>query len=109
MPEEAFLDFGMLHLTECGGTVPLLLQMRLPNWHVVQNFLKAFALLRYCGQNTRLEEELFELDKHAAFLKALRLDTAVVDILELLKIGIFKDFLNFSIDELIEFLRRGLL
>jgi hypothetical protein len=51
-----------------------------------------------------LEKELLELNEHTAFFKALSLNTAVVDVLKLLKIGILEYFLDLAIDNLVKLL-----
>jgi hypothetical protein len=105
MPQEALLDIGVLHLTEGDISIPLLFHVRLLGRHIGKNLLQAVALLGHGGQDARLEEELLELDKHSALLKALCLDAAIEYVLELLKIGILEYLLDLGIDELVELLR----
>jgi|LauGreDrversion4_2_1035121.scaffolds.fasta_scaffold65358_1 hypothetical protein len=43
------------------------------------------------GEDTRLQEELLELNEHTALLKVLGLNTLIVDLLELFEVGLLKD------------------
>lgn len=94
----------MLELTEGLLSVPGLGQVDLLEREVLDDAVGALEFLVGVGQDTRLEEELLEFDKHTSLLKVMRFNTAIVDGLKLFKVSILEDLLDLRVDQLVELL-----
>jgi hypothetical protein len=68
--------------------------------------LHLIELLSHECEDPRLEQELLELDKHPALFQTLGLNTLIVNVLELLQVGVLEDLLNLGVNQAVEILAR---
>jgi hypothetical protein len=92
------IDIRVLHLPVALFAVPLLSEVGLLQGHVVYDGHQTLGLLVAISQDSRLEQELLEPDKHPAFLESLGLDTLGVDLRKLLKVCLLEDALDLGVD-----------